>query len=240
MKRTLFLDFDGVLFDTLREVYVVNRAIYSGVSLFNKIDEKNYDLYYKYKYLVYNIFMFYYYNPLIFDELEENKIVEEYKKALLNRDLKKEEEFCQDFLNIRKDLVKNHYDYWEKLEKPYDFFFEIKKLSEKIDIVIASKKNKDSIIKRFLNYDFHLDENKIFAREILDNYQSKADFLAEYMQKNNIEEALFIDDNSNNLIPCEKYPKIKTLLALWGNTAPEDKGVSQKEALIEIKKFFNI
>ena len=91
MKKVLFLDFDGVLFDTLREVYVVNRAIYNGISLFDKIDETNYKLYYKYKYLVYNIYMFLYFNPLIFENVQEEKIIESYQKALLNRDLKKEE-----------------------------------------------------------------------------------------------------------------------------------------------------
>ena len=39
-KKLLFLDFDGVLFDTLKEVYLVNRFHYSGIDLFEKIDEK--------------------------------------------------------------------------------------------------------------------------------------------------------------------------------------------------------
>lgn len=239
MKKILFLDFDGVLFDTLREVYVVNRAIYNGISLFDKIDETNYKLYYKYKYLVYNIYMFLYFNPLIFENVQEEKIIESYQKALLNRDLKKEEEFCTKFLNIRKDLVENHYDFWEKLEVPYDFFFAIKEISKKVDVVIASKKNKESIIKRFLSYDFHLNENQIFAREALDKYQTKADFLAKYMEEKGYSKALFVDDNSNNLTPCKKYPQIKTVLASWGNIAPEDKGLGEKETIEEINKFFN-
>ena len=63
--KVLFLDFDGVLFDTLKEVYLVNRKLFLGVDLFDEVDEKNYQLYSKYKYLVYNIWMFYYYNPLL-------------------------------------------------------------------------------------------------------------------------------------------------------------------------------
>ena len=183
--------------------------------------------------------MFLYFNPLIFENVQEEKIIESYQKALLNRDLKKEEEFCTKFLNIRKDLVENHYDFWEKLEIPYDFFFAIKEISKKVDVVIASKKNKESIIKRFLSYDFHLNENQIFAREALDKYQTKADFLAKYMEEKGYSEALFVDDNSNNLTPCKKYPQIKTILASWGNIAPEDKGLDEKEMIEEINKFFN-
>ena len=175
-----------------------------------------------------------------FDNLEEEKIIKTYKNALENRDIKKEEDFCNTFLNIRKDLVQNNYDFWQTLEVPYDFFHEIKKLYRQIDIVIASKKNKPSIITRLKSYGLNIDENHVFAREILDKYSTKAEFMAEYMEKNNYSEALFIDDNSNNLNPCKNYPQIKTLLALWGNIAPGEQGVNQQEALLEIKKFFNI
>ena len=72
-NKILFLDFDGVLFDTLREVYLVNRYQNLGVSIFDSVDEENYKLYYKYKYLVYNIWMFLYYNPLIFNNVDEIK-----------------------------------------------------------------------------------------------------------------------------------------------------------------------
>ena len=70
-NKVLFLDFDGVLFDTLKEVYLVNRQLYCGIDLFSKVDEKNYQLYSKFKYLVYNIWMFYYYNPLLFDGCDD-------------------------------------------------------------------------------------------------------------------------------------------------------------------------
>ena len=86
---------------------------------------------------------------------------------------------------------------------------------------------------------FYLNENQIFAREALDKYQTKADFLAKYMEEKGYSEALFVDDNSNNLTPCKKYPQIKTILASWGNIAPEDKGLDEKETIEEINKFFN-
>ena len=239
-NKVLFLDFDGVLFDTLREVYLVNRCQYRGTSFFSTVDEENYRLYYKYKFLVYNIWMFYYFNPLIFGGIKEGNIIPAFKEALLSRDKVSEEKFCEEFLKIREDLIKNHYDFWQTLEKPYDFFFEIKKLYEnkKINVVVASKKNKTSIIERFKHYDLDFDENKVFAREILNNYFSKADFFVEYMQENNYTDAIFVDDNINNIMPCKKYKNIKTILALWGNTAPNSKGCSQDEAIKTIVEFF--
>jgi len=237
-EKVLFLDFDGVLFDTLKEVYLVNRQLYKGISLFDEVDKKNYQLYSKYKYLVYNIWMFYYYNPLLFDGSSD--IVQEYQNALLNRNLQKEEEFCAEFLKIRADLVKNNYDFWNSLETPYDFFFEIKKMHEenKPEIVVVSKKNKTAIAQRFASFGWNLPENKIFAREILDKYSTKGEFMAEYMEQNGFKEAIFVDDNNNNLKTCDKYPNIKQILALWGNCQPNLKGYSEKQAFNEIKNFF--
>ena len=236
--RVLFLDFDGVLFDTLKEVYLVNRQLYKGTSLFDKVDNENYQLYSKYKYLVYNIWMFYYYNPLLFDGC--NDIESTFLNALLSRDIEKEEKFCAEFLSIRADLVKNNYDFWNSLETPYNFFYEIKKLYEenKPEMVIVSKKNKASILQRFASYGFALPENKVFAREILDKYSTKGEFMAQYMKQNGYKEAIFVDDNYNNLKTCDRFLNIKQILALWGNAQPNLDGYSEKSAFEEIKNFF--
>lgn len=237
--KILFSDFDGVLFDTILEVYLVNRYYFLGKDFFDVIEENEFKLFSKYKYLVYNIWMFYYYNPIIFDCPDKDKVTEDFNNALKHRNLEKEEEFCAEFLNIRKKLVEKHYDFWKTLEKPYEFFFEIKKLYEEknVDIVVVSKKNKISILERFESYGFNLPENKVFAREILGNYSSKKEFMEEYMQKNNKKSAIFVDDNINNLKGFENS-KIDTILALWGNNSPDDVGLNQNEAIQRIKDYF--
>jgi len=239
-KKILFLDFDGVLFDTLKEVYLVNRQLYKGINLFDEIDNKNYQLYSKYKYLVYNIWMFYYYNPLLFNGCDN--IEHDFSKALLNRNIKKEEEFCAEFLRIRADLVKNNYNFWNSLETPYNFFFDIKKLYEEnnIEIVVVSKKNKTAILQRFASYGWNLSADKVFAREILDKYSTKGEFMAQYMAQNGFNKAIFVDDNYNNLKTCDKYSNIKQILALWGNAQPNLDGYSQEKAFEEIEKFFKV
>lgn len=236
--KVLFLDFDGVLFDTLREVYLVGRCLHFGKSFFDEIDEKNYALYSKYKYLVYNIWMFYYYNPLIFGGCDDVESC--FFEALLKRNIEVERDFCDKFLNLRADLVKNNYDFWKNLEKPYEFFWEIKKLyeSKSPDIVIVSKKNKTSIEERFQSYGFNLPSSAIFAREVLDKYPSKAEFMAEYMKEKGYLKALFADDNYNNLKSCDNYPQIGQILALWGNSQPGLKGYDQNGAIAEIRSFF--
>ena len=239
-NKILFLDFDGVLFDTMQEVYLINRYVYNNTDIKSPVDKKNYTLYSKYKYLVYNIWMFYYYNPLIFNEVIEKEIPERFNNLIKNRNKMLEERFCREFLEARYQLVNNHFEFWKNLEIPYDFFYGIKKLYENInpEIVIVSKKNKNSIFERFQTYDFNLNKDKIFAREILDNYSSKGDFIKEYMLKNNFDSAIFVDDNINNLNSTRNNPKIKNILALWGNTEPNSQGFSQKEALDLINNYF--
>lgn len=237
-NKVLFLDFDGVLFDTLKEVYLINRCLHLGIDLFSEVDKNNYQLFSKYKYLVYNIWMFYYYNAIIFDGCKN--IETSFLNAIQNRDIEKENAFCAEFLKIRADLVKNNYNFWKNLETPYDFFFEIKKLYEEKHpkIIIVSKKNKASIVERFNSYGFKLNPQDVYAREILDKYSSKAEFMVEYMKKNGFSEAIFVDDNNNNLKTCDKYPFIKQILALWGNSQPNISGYSQDSAINEIKKFY--
>ena len=238
-KKILFLDFDGVLFDTLKEVYLINRYIYKGIDLFDKVDEANYELFSKYKYLVYNIWMFYYYNPLIFNNCEN--IIDDFINALSKRNIKAEEDFCNDFLKVRANLVKNNYDFWKNLETPYEFFYEIKKLYEEKNpkILIVSKKNKTSIIERFNSYNFNISNDDIYAREILDKYSTKGEFINEYMNKNGFDEAIFVDDNNNNLKTCDNYSNITQILALWGNSQPNIKGYNQAQAIDKINQFFS-
>ncbi|MBR2069783.1 MAG: hypothetical protein IJ877_08495 [Candidatus Gastranaerophilales bacterium] len=238
-KKVLFLDFDGVLFDTLKEVYLISRYIHSAVPFLDEIDEKNYKRYSKYKYLVYNIWMFYYYNPIAFSGCDENEIVSKYQNVLLSRDKNEEEKFCRSFLSARRDLVNNHFDFWKNLEVPYEFFYGIKKLydNKNVDIVIISKKNKNSILERFKTYNFDLAPDFVFAREILDNYLSKGEFINEYMEQKGYNSAIFVDDNINNLKTVQNN-SVKTILALWGNTAPNDKGLNQELALDLIENYF--
>ena len=237
-SKILFLDFDGVLFDTLREVYLISRYIYRGENFLDAIDENNYARFSKYKYLVYNIWMFNYFNPIIFEQCPEQEIVKNYKSAILNRDKTKEDRFCTRFLDARRELVNNHFDFWKNLEIPYKFFYEIKKIYDggNKNIVIISKKNKNSIIERFNTYDFNIESKYIFAREILDTYSSKGEFINEYMLRNNFKSAIFVDDNINNLKTVQNK-NVKTILALWGNTQPDDVGYTQNEAIEEINNY---
>jgi muramoyltetrapeptide carboxypeptidase len=85
---------------------------------------------------------------------------------------------------------------------------------------------------------FNLNSDRVFAREILDKYPTKGEFMQEFMAQNGFSEAIFVDDNNNNLKTCDKYSNIKQILALWGNSQPNLDGYNQQSAIEEIKKFY--
>lgn len=235
--NTIFLDFDGVLFDTLKEAYLLCRFSFLGIDVFEPIKQDEYKLFYKYKFLVYNSWQYYYLMKAITTSKSGDDVDIIYKDLLKNRDKLAEEDFDKKYYSKRADLKQNNFEFWNKLEEPFEFFFEVKHLFEKskYDIVIVSKKDFQSIKLRLNQYGLNLPDDKIFDKAKLEKYAEKSDFIAEYMIKNNIKRASFVDDNSNNLKPCKDIPNLKCLLAGWGNIAVDEVGLSCSDVINEIR-----
>ena len=234
MKNCLFLDFDGVLFDTLKEAYLLCRFAFIGIDFFEPIDENEYRRFYRYKFLVFNSWQYYYLMYLLQKNLSDNELISKFSLCLIDRKLSAEEEFDKKYYSARKELMQNHHEFWDSLEKPFPFFDGIKQYSD--DVVIVSKKNKEAINYRLKQHGLILPTDRIFGKDELITYRTKADFISEYILQKNIENALFVDDNSNNLRPAASIPNLTCLLAGWGNIAIGEKGYSEEEILDIIRK----
>lgn len=234
----VFLDFDGVLFNTLKEAYILCRYAFNGTDYLAPVEKSEYQKLYRYKFLVYNSWQYYYLMNLIKEDLSDNELLEKYDYYMKHRDLNAEKKFDEKYYYARKDLMQNHYDFWDKLETPFDFLNGIKNLYDcnKITPIIVSKKNKTAIEYRLKQYGLNIDNSDIFGKDELIKYDTKADFINNYMNKKNILSSFFVDDNSNNLIPCKKYPNITPLLAGWGNIAINETGLSSEEIVNTISK----
>ena len=215
---TLFLDFDGVLYDTLKEAYILCRYVCKGIDLFAPIEQDIYSNFYKYKYLVFNSWQYLY----LMKSIASKDIVSSYNYFLQNRDLKQEEIFEDKYLKTRKWLLDNHSDYVDKLESKFPFLDMVKKLQNKYDILIVSRKNNFAIQRKNTGF-------KIYGKEELSNVIDKAEFIENYMKDNNVEKGFFVDDNSHNLTPCKNIPNLICLLAGWGNIAINEQGLTQEE-----------
>ncbi|MDK2047646.1 hypothetical protein [Aliarcobacter butzleri] len=104
----IFLDFDGVLFDTVREAYSV--AVITS-SKYNSIDEIDFETehYQNFKKLRYLISPAWNYKYLL-DELEQNKdlikIKNNFLNSISNASQKDYEEFENNFFSVRNYLKK--------------------------------------------------------------------------------------------------------------------------------------
>lgn len=50
--KTIFFDFDGVLFDTVLESYLLARYAYFGLEPFETVNKNEYDLFHMVRYLI--------------------------------------------------------------------------------------------------------------------------------------------------------------------------------------------
>lgn len=236
MNNVIFLDFDGVLFDTVFESYLLARYAYYDISPFDRVDENEYKIFHQNRYLITNSWQYYYIMKIIgdrhFNNVEEFKI--QYLNYFDNREVDNEKRFDEKFQNMRKELIEKHYDFWSKLDKPYPFLEKIKTVNSKLKIFILSTKNKSAIMNKLKDYKYNIPEENIIGKDTLKNYKSKGEFLSEFIKNMNIQNAIFIDDSKENLDSCINVNNLNCFLAGWGYTA--DTGYTEDEIIKKIEE----
>ena len=233
--KTIFLDFDGVLFDSVKEAYLLARYAFYDIPIKDNIDYEHYQKFRKYRYLVTHSWQYYY----IFKLLENNVVdfEKEYYKLVNSRNKEMDNLFDEKYQKQRRFLIEYDYNYWKKLEQPYSFFYEKKKIKDTLDIVILSTKNEFAIKNHLEDYEFNITEEKIIGKEKLKKYQTKSNFIDTYIKANNIKRAIFIDDSLDNLIECKYINNLKCLRARWGYVEPQKQLDNSSYILNQIKEF---
>lgn len=233
---TVFTDFDGVLFDTLKEAYVLCRKVFYDVDTSKAIEKNIFKKFERYKFLVFNSWQYLYLMKVLSDKhiKTDEDFVRNYAYMLKTRDFREEKEFEAKYLELRKDLIKNHSFFVDKLEEKFSFFDMLMSLKDKFEIVIISRNNNFEIARKLEKE--NIKGIKVVAKEELIKFKNKAEFIEQYMSKNKIDKAYFIDDNSHNLYPCKEIKNLKCLLAGWGNVGINEKGYTQELAIKTIQK----
>lgn len=234
--KTIFLDFDGVLFDSVKEAYLLARYAFYDISIKDDIDNEYYQKFRKYRYLITHSWQFYIILTLIEKHVEENNFVESYNILLASGLDSNIINFDKKYVLARESLIKEDYEFWNNLDTPFDFFYEIKNLSlyKSYNFIILTNKKKLPVQNKLKEY--NTENIKLFANEDLKEYKNKADFIYNYLNLNNIDNCILIEDSIDNIKNCEKYPQIKCLLVDWGYINPEEKGFTQKQVLEYIKE----
>ncbi len=234
--KTIFLDFDGVLFDSVKEAYLLARYSFYNIPIKEKIDAIHYLKFKKYRYLITHSWHYYYILKLIDSGTDNDIFEQEYYRLIKNRMLVRDGLFDKKYQEQRKYLIERDYEFWKSLEAPYPFFYMINSIKNDYDIIILSTKNEFAIKNHFDDYKFILSEERIIGKEKLKEYQTKANFIKAYMKLRNVEKAIFIDDSEDNLRKCENIKNLKCIQAKWGYVTPNIKSDNYEEIIKQIKE----
>jgi len=236
MNSMVFLDFDGVLFDTVREAFVTATIASNKAASMQNIDfdTHHYREFLKYRYLVGPAWNYKYLIDLIclgqYTDFEKNyrNLIE----SANNQDISKYEE---NFFNARKKLKTLHPIEWLSLNKPYPFLNLIKQLLiDQMDcFTIVTTKDKETVKNLLLTEGLNFSGYQIYDKEDYSLYQNKAELIKNIINMGNIENALFIDDNDDHLNKCRKIQSLGLCQPSWGYVGPSDNNVMSEKQVID-------
>ena len=234
--KTIFFYFDGVLFDTVLESYLLARYAYLDIEPFEPVNESEYEIFHSVRYLITHSWHYYYIMKLIVEGTNIKTFPQKYEKVVSNRNFQADNDFDKKFQECRKDLINNHFDFWNKLDKPYPFFEKIKSISKDFNILIVSTKNEEAISRHCQDYGFDIKEENIIGKTKIKQFGSKKEFLEYYIKENNLKRSIFIDDATNTVKQCSNIQNLNVYCANWGYVASKEDGLDENSILNIIKE----
>lgn len=220
MKNAIFLDFDGVLSNSIKEAYLLSRCAIKNIDVHSEIEENIYKKFIEYRYVVQNSWQYYYLfnyccgdSNAIFDVKNQNE---------------KTKEFNEKFLSKRKDLMRNDLAFWNTLDEKTKFLDDIKDIINKENVFILSTKNKEAIALKFDFWNIEYNFSNIIGKFEILNY-SKGDFIEKLIKEQKIKNAMLIDDIKENIDSCKTKNNITAYLTSWGYDKPSFEAKDEKE-----------
>lgn len=240
-KTIIFLDFDGVLCDSVKEAYILARYAYSKIDVHKPIESDKYDFFMRYRYLISNSWQYYYLMRIIEENLFSAPldVEERFEMFIQNGKDENSDIFNKDFLVKRKELMENEFKFWNELETPTLFLERLKKIlnnTNNCTFAILSTKNKEAIIKKFKAWNIEFDSNFIFEKKDLENL-TKGEFIDAFMDSHSeFSNSILIDDNEENIYSCANIEKVQAYLTSWGYIKNSQNTKNEDEILKIIKE----
>ena len=243
--RAVFLDFDGVLFDTIREVYAVSMiALDSSTNIKDiNFDSKHFEKFSKLRYLVGPAWNYYYVMQAINKEpLDSSRDLEIEYKSLLDQTLLGEYgPFEKKFFLARQYLREKEHKYWLSMICTYNIVDDLRSILSqfKEQFFLVTTRDKDSVLDLLSLNNLDIPESNIFTKKEYALNNSKANIIQDLIKKYKIEESLFIDDLEEHILACGEIENLSTLQAKWGYVVPEKKEDNSAFLLKELERFIH-
>ena len=232
----IFLDFDGVLFDTAREAFVVASLTDNKIDSIQSAEFNShaYQLFSNYRYLIDQAWNYSYLMELIYSETHE-KFEERYYNLIKNASNKDIKRYENSFFSTRSSLKEGCAVEWMQLNKPFPFLNLIKPLiADCIEsFLIVTTKDKETVKSLLLTEGVMFPDCQIYDKEHYSLYQSKAKIIQNIVMDGNVKKSLFIDDNAQHLHKCRKIKFLEICQAGWGYVSPNDSNLLTEFQIIE-------
>jgi hypothetical protein len=209
-----FLDFDGVIVDSIEECYIVSKGVYFGYSSF-LYDEEGYKaLFYKYRGLVRPAYEYLILHEAleIYIQDKSHDIHELFKEILIRRSDKDKEFYEKEFFHKRHLYQNDDFPSWIAMN-PLMSFGKTLIGTDNSDVYIVTTKNKEAT-KALLDY-YKIKVAGIYANDEIKSLGSKGKLIKSIMNEKNEQEAFFLDDAVEHLETI-KDDRVKCFFADWG------------------------
>lgn len=240
-KSIIFLDFDGVLCDSSKEAYILSRYAFYDIDVHNPIDNDNYFSFRNNIYLVNNSRQYYYLMLTLkdFSSYSSDFIQTKFNLFISKGNTELSQNFNKKFLEKRKDLISNDFNFWNGLDTPTLFLKKLKNLiinNQNCTFAILSTKNKIALERKLKFWSVNINSDLIFDKADLENI-TKGQFISDFMNTHKeYSNAILIDDNEKNINSCANIENLKAFLTSWGYTKPQKTKFDEQFILNIIKE----
>ena len=213
----IFLDFDGVIVDSIEECYVVSCETYYGYSASNVVNNSCYkDIFYKFRGLVrpareymnlHRAIEYSFSNTECKDDIESL-----FYQSIKATTITEGESFEEKFFFTRLLCQKKNFPLWIKMNPLTDFGKTLVGY-ENSDIIIITTKNLQSVSKILEFYKINVEG--IYANDDVRKAGSKGEIIKSIMDAKNELKAVFVDDSVEHLNTV-RDGRVVCYFANWG------------------------
>tara|TARA_B100000795_G_scaffold267233_1_gene251677 strand:- start:4501 stop:5190 length:690 start_codon:yes stop_codon:yes gene_type:complete len=210
-----FLDFDGVIVDSIDECFQVSFKTYYENKIFQYDEEEYKNLFYKNRGLVKPPYEYY-----ILHKSIENFLASNQKKSVdlifmesLNQISEKEkEDFENAFFDNRKFLMEQDFESWASMNPLTQFGKKLVK-KDNTNIYIVTTKNLEATSALLKHHEIYVEE--IYSNKDVKDAETKGNLINHLMIEKKIDNAIFIDDACEHLDSINNS-KVQCFFADWG------------------------
>ena len=209
-----FLDFDGVVVDSIEECYLISKSTYFGYASFAHKENDYKKIFYKYRGLVRPAYEYLILHKAIeiFIEDRSQDFEKLFKLININTIEKDKNSFEKEFFYKRSLYQEENLEAWAGLN-PLTPFGETLINSNNADVYIVTTKNKAATI-ALLDY-YKIKVSGVYANDEIKSFGSKGKLISALIQEKNYRQAIFLDDAVEHL-DTVKDDKVKCFFADWG------------------------